>query len=39
MRNNKGLIMAMVAGKHFAWMNPGSFNEKILSLYNESYVG
>ncbi len=35
MRNNKGQTMCMVTGKHFAWMNPESFNEKVLSLYNE----
>ena len=35
MRNNKGQTMCMVTGKHFSWMNPESFNEKVLSLYDE----
>jgi len=34
-RNKKGLRMGLITGKHFAWSNPGSFQEKVLSHYNQ----
>jgi hypothetical protein len=35
MLNYEGKEMALVTGKHFAWSNPDSFQEKIVSLYNK----
>jgi hypothetical protein len=35
MRNEKGMTMELITGRHFAKSNPGSFQEKVLSLYNE----
>jgi hypothetical protein len=32
-RNVKGLTMGLVTGKHFAWSNPESFREMVLSRY------
>jgi len=34
MLNYEGKEMALVTGKHFAWSNPDSFQEKIVNLYN-----
>jgi hypothetical protein len=34
-RNYEGKEMALVTGKHYAWSNPDSFQEKILGLYNK----
>ena len=34
-QNNKGQTMCMVTGRHFSWMNPGSYNEKVLLEYDE----
>ena len=34
-RNKKGLTMGLVTGKHYAWSNPESFQEKILFLYDQ----
>jgi hypothetical protein len=34
-QNKKGLVMKMVVGKHVARSNPGSFQEKVLSVYEE----
>jgi hypothetical protein len=33
--NIKGQTMDLVTGKHFAWSNPASFQEKILLIYKE----
>lgn len=33
--NYEGKEMALVTGKHFAWSNPDSFQERIISLYNK----
>jgi hypothetical protein len=35
LRNQKGMTMGLVTGKHFAKSNPGSFQEKVLSLYKD----
>jgi hypothetical protein len=35
LRNEKGMTMGLITGKHFAKSNPGSFQEKVLSLYKE----
>jgi hypothetical protein len=35
MRNEKGMTMELLTGKHFAKSNPGSFQEKVLALYKE----
>lgn len=35
LRNEKGVTMGLVTGKHFAKSNPGSFQEKVLTLYKE----
>lgn len=34
-RNEKGFMMGLVTGKHFARSNPGGFQEKILSHYED----
>jgi hypothetical protein len=34
-QNNKGQIMGLITGKHFARSNPESFQEKLLALYDE----
>ncbi|MFI5131274.1 MAG: hypothetical protein ACHQFX_14830 [Chitinophagales bacterium] len=34
-RNYEGKEMALVTGKHYAWSNPDSFQERVLSLYNK----
>ncbi|HSU26747.1 MAG TPA: hypothetical protein VLJ68_00075 [Chitinophagaceae bacterium] len=34
-RNNKGLTHRLDTGKHFARSNPGSFQERVLELYQE----
>lgn len=34
-RNEKGITMGLVTGKHFAKSNPGSFQEKVLTLYRD----
>ncbi len=34
-RNYEGKEMALVTGKHYAWSNPDSFQEKIVTLYNK----
>jgi hypothetical protein len=36
--NYEGKEMALVTGKHYAWSNPDSFQEKIVSLYNKKLV-
>jgi predicted DNA-binding protein len=33
--NYEGKEMSLVTGKHFAWSNPDSFQEKIVGLYNK----
>lgn len=33
--NHEGKEMSLVTGKHFARSNPGSFQEKLLAVYNE----
>jgi hypothetical protein len=33
--NYEGKEMVLVTGKHFAWSNPDSFQQKILGLYNK----
>ena len=33
--NEKGQVMGLITGKHFAWSNPESFQEKVLSLYTQ----
>ena len=33
--NYEGKAMALVTGKHYAWSNPDSFQEKIVSQYNK----
>ena len=33
--NSEGKEMALITGKHFAWSNPGSFQEKVIGLYNK----
>ena len=33
--NYEGKEMTLVTGKHYAWSNPGSFQEKIIGLYNK----
>lgn len=35
MQNKKGLVMGLVVGKHFARSNPGSFQEKVLTIHKE----
>ncbi|MEI9943407.1 MAG: hypothetical protein WDN26_04235 [Chitinophagaceae bacterium] len=35
LRNKKGLTMGLITGKHFAFSNPGAFQEKVLSIYEE----
>jgi gamma-glutamylcysteine synthetase len=35
MLNYEGKEMALVTGKHFAWSNPDSFQQKIVALYNK----
>ena len=37
--NNKGLVMNIISGKHFARSNPGSFQEKVLALYDQKLAG
>ena len=32
-RNVKGKVMGMVTGKHYAWSNPESFEDKVLTEY------
>ena len=34
-RNSHGLVMGLIADKHFAYSNSGSFREKVLSLYEK----
>lgn len=34
-KNNKGQMMGLITGKHFARSNPGALQERILSLYNK----
>lgn len=34
-RNNKGLMMGLITGKHFARSNPGDFQEKVLEKYEK----
>lgn len=34
-RNEKGIRMGLITGKHFAKSNPGDFQEKMLSLYRQ----
>jgi hypothetical protein len=36
--NYEGKEMALVTGKHYAWSNPDSFQEKIVNLYNKNMV-
>jgi hypothetical protein len=38
-RNEKGQPMELVTGKHFARSNPGNFQEKLLSLYQQKLAG
>ena len=38
-RNEKGQTMGLITGKHFARSNPGSFQEKLLLLYDEKLSG
>ena len=33
--NHEGKEMALITGKHFARSNPGSFQEKLLAVYDE----
>ena len=37
-KNEKGFMMGLVTGKHFARSNPGGFQEKVLSLYEEKLI-
>jgi hypothetical protein len=34
-RNNKGQMMGLITGKHYAKSNPGAFQEKVLEQYKE----
>jgi len=34
-QNEKGAVMKLITGKHFARSNPGAFQEKVLSLFAE----
>lgn len=34
-RNKKGYTMKLITGKHFSRSNPGAFQEKVLSLYEQ----
>ena len=34
-KNSKGMVMNLVTGKHFSKSNPETFQEKILTLYND----
>ncbi|MBI5858366.1 MAG: hypothetical protein HZB42_12050 [Sphingobacteriales bacterium] len=34
-RNNKGQMMGLISGKHFARSNPGNLQEKVLTAYEE----
>jgi hypothetical protein len=34
-RNNKGQMMGLITGKHYAKSNPGAFQEKVLAQYKE----
>ena len=36
--NYEGKEMALVTGKHYAWSNPGSFQEKITGLYDKKII-
>jgi len=38
-RNKKGQTMELITGKHFARSNPGSFQEKVLALYEQKLSG
>jgi hypothetical protein len=38
-RNDKGQMMGLVTGKHFARSNPGAFQEKVLAMYQEKLLG
>jgi Peptidogalycan biosysnthesis/recognition len=35
MLNSEGKEMALITGKHFAWSNPDSFQEKVIGFYNK----
>lgn len=39
MKNEKGMRMGLLTGKHFAISNPGSFQEKVLKIYEEKLNG
>jgi hypothetical protein len=34
-KNSKGLTMGLITGKHFAKSNPGDFQQKVLSMYEQ----
>ena len=34
-RNEKGQMMGLITGKHFARSNPGAFQEKVLAIYEQ----
>lgn len=38
-RNEKGQMMGLITGKHFARSNPESFQEKVLALYSKKLAG
>lgn len=38
-RNKKGQTMGLITGEHFAWSNPGAFQEKVLALYEQKLSG
>jgi hypothetical protein len=35
LRNQKGMPMGLVTGKHFARSNPGAFQERVLAMYEK----
>jgi len=38
MRNKNGHTMQLITGRHFSRSNPGSFQEKVLSLYEQKLI-
>ena len=34
-KNNKGQLLGLISGKHFARSNPGAFQERVLALYDQ----
>jgi hypothetical protein len=38
-KNSKGLVMGLITDKHFAKSDPGNFQQKVLSLYQQKMNG